>query len=816
MKLRQSITAILIILCLCVCSCGRTTATETDPSSGSTTPSSEQQSQKASELPVHTIPDQRKDWQEGSDYPGVYAVERRAYDLKAESMGLVRENGGDVYAYIRLISEDKQHFEHYVQVFHEDDSALIKLSDIPVTSGVNEMQVSDRMIWVLSAPYFPAEDDNFVSLYVYQKDGELLFSGNVEELIGEKAAKESLSVFTDKSDHLWLRVFENGKLYQLSSNGSVERTVTIPEGFQGGFLRGNEDGELIAILRTDSEIILSSLNYLDGTQEKVTIKGIPMITRCFAGETHGLLLMNERSLYAVDLGEDPKVNELLVFTDCGIDYSLIQSISEQESGKLLIVSGEDHGKNGEILALEPYVAGGEKGITLACLSSSEFLRYAVSQYNESEPEKKVQLREYYDLYAIDSSKEDAALRLVSDLMSGSAGDIVCLDGMDNGTWNALAEKGVFRNLYEFMEDDARFDPEKYFTDVWRVNETEGKLYRMVPLFSLNTKFAKESDVGHVTHLDESVLFEEDEPVSLFGYSYTRKHFVHDLCVFSLGSLYDRKSALYDQEMMAKYVRFASQLPEHLAYIDEGDFDQVYNYAGFRDIVDLHFGRQRFYQYIDVQSDYQYGDETHKASFGRTFQLFRNASAYFGETKEGYANPELQPEAIQNTGEKVVMSGFPVKEGAGSALINCLSLAIPSSTMSGKAAWNFLKYTLSERYQSSEHFVHMTFPVLQSAFKSYVEGLLEYDHTTDPQWGASFSIPDPDTGVELIYWIPPTKQWMIDDLKELLSEIRYVDETDPKIEQIILEEVDKAANGRQTAEEAAKNIAERAELYRDEQ
>ena len=243
---------------------------------------------------------------------------------------------------------------------------------------------------------------------------------------------------------------------------------------------------------------------------------------------------------------------------------------------------------------------------------------------------------------------------------------------------------------------------------------------------------------------------------------------------------------------------------------------MYNYAGFRDIVDLHFGRQRFYQYIDVQSDYQYGDETHKASFGRTFLLFRNASAYFGETKEGYANPELQPEAVQNTGEKVVMSGFPVKEGAGSALINCLSLAIPSSTMSGKAAWNFLKYTLSERYQSSEHFVHMTFPVLQSAFKSYVEGLLEYDHTTDPQWGTSFSIPDPDTGVELIYWIPPTKQWMIDDLKDLLSEIRYVDETDPKIEQIILEEVDKVANGRQTAEEAARNIAERVELYRDEQ
>ncbi len=815
MSLRHSIIAIMIMLSLTMCGCGQKASTETDQPSGSTAPSSEQPSQKASELPVHTIPDQRKDWQEGTEYPGVYAVEREAYDLMAESTGLIQENCGEIYAYIRLISEDNKHFEHYVQVFRGDDSALIKLSDIPVTSGVSEMQVSDRTIWVLSMPYFPAEEEDYISLYVYQKDGKLLFSGNVEELIGEKVAKEGLSVFTDKSDHLWLRVFGSGKLYQLSQNGSVERTVSIPEGFQGGFLRGNEDGELIAILRTDSEIILSSLNYLDGTQEKVTIKGIPMITRCFTGEAHDLLLMNERSLYAVDLGADAKVNELLVFTDCGIDYSMIRTVSEQESGKLLIVTGEGHGKTGEVLTLEPYIAGGEKGITIACLSSSEFLRYAVSQYNESDPEIKVQIREYYDLYAIDSSKEDAALRLISDLLNGSAGDIVCLDGMDNGTWNALAEKGVFRNLYEFMEDDARFDPEKYFTDVWRVNETEGKLYRLVPLFSLYTKFAKESDVGHVTHLDESVLFEEDEPVSLFGYSYTRKLFVHDLCVFSLGSPYDQNSAFYDQEMMTKYARFASQLPEHLAYIDEGDFDQVYNYAGFRDIVDLHFGRQRFYQYQDVLSDYQYGDETHKASFGRTFRLFRNASAFFGETKDGYSDPENQSEALQSTGEKVVMSGFPVKEGAGSALINCLSLAIPSATMNPKAAWDFLKSTLSERYQSSGQFIHMTFPVRKSAFESYVKDLLQYDYTTDPAWGASFSIPDPDTGIELIYWIPPTKQWMIDDFKKLLSEIRYVDEVDSKIEQIILEEVDKAANGRQTAEEAARNIAERVELYRDE-
>ena len=160
MSLRHSIIAIMIMLSLTMCGCGQKASTETDQPSGSTAPSSEQPSQKASELPVHTIPDQRKDWQEGTEYPGVYAIEREAYDLMAESTGLIQENCGEIYAYIRLISEDNKHFEHYVQVFRGDDSALIKLSDIPVTSGVSEMQVSDRTIWVLSMPYFPAEEED--------------------------------------------------------------------------------------------------------------------------------------------------------------------------------------------------------------------------------------------------------------------------------------------------------------------------------------------------------------------------------------------------------------------------------------------------------------------------------------------------------------------------------------------------------------------------------------------------------------------------------------------------------------------------------
>ena len=76
--------------------------------------------------------------------------------------------------------------------------------------------------------------------------------------------------------------------------------------------------------------------------------------------------------------------------------------------------------------------------------------------------------------------------------------------------------------------------------------------------------------------------------------------------------------------------------------------------------------------------------------------------------------------------------------------------------------------------------------------------------------------DPETGEELWFTDPATQQWMVDAFMNLLPNITLVDELDPNVESIVTEEITKYCDGRQTAEEAARNIAERVELYRDEQ
>ena len=89
---------------------------------------------------------------------------------------------------------------------------------------------------------------------------------------------------------------------------------------------------------------------------------------------------------------------------------------------------------------------------------------------------------------------------------------------------------------------------------------------------------------------------------------------------------------------------------------------------------------------------------------------------------------------------------------------------------------------------------------------------------DPSFHVSFvvEVGESDAKEEVRYLIPTLQEWMVDEFIALLGDITIVDEVDPHVEAIVTEEIDKYCDGRQTAEEAARNIAERVELYRDEQ
>ena len=200
-------------------------------------------------------------------------------------------------------------------------------------------------------------------------------------------------------------------------------------------------------------------------------------------------------------------------------------------------------------------------------------------------------------------------------------------------------------------------------------------------------------------------------------------------------------------------------------------------------------------------------------------MIRNASAVFGEpglpSHEGISLSEAFRKH-QTFDVKVAYSGFPVKEGCGSAVIDRFSLAIPVLTDAKEEAWQFLKSTLSERLQSVKKLFYDGIPINKGVFQENIMKLKEYTQDFDPAFLQGALAGDLTAGSASLYWTPVTQQWMVDEFTDLLADITIVDEIDPHFEAIVTEEIAKYCDGRQTAEEAARNIAERVELYADEQ
>ena len=759
---------------------------------------------------IRTLADQRSEWTEGQFYPGAYTQEKISYTVPSAYSNSVLESDAIVYAYGSRQNADNTGMEHLIRKNDGTKEEDMVLSEIPEDYTLYQMHIGSDTVYLLAWPREAASDVQHLELFIYSTTGEFRLRKKLTDILeSEDALNSGVGAFTDQHGKLWIYRAETENYTCIEPDGQASMKISRPEEAEGGLMRGRGADELTSALRTDNGLRLGKLNTKTGASEERTIEGLPGVIKILPGTMYDALVVTEERLYGVTLEEAVLVKELLVFSDLSIDQKTLKSVEDHEDGSIAMLLLAQRKPEGERILLKPSLTKVRYGLTLACLKSNDYLVYAVTQYNQEHPDDKITIKPYFDKYAVDASETDALNRLNSDLMDGTAGDIVCLNGISFvGGTSAFLESGIFLDLYELMNNDPEFHKEDYFTDIFRINETDGKLYRLVPFFSLNTKFGKVDDIGETTHIDESLLWETEPVESLFGPLYRRKEFIHDLLVFSLGDLQNREAAIYDTAELARYIEVAGKLPdfEYVSAEDGGPSKGEVEASGRQGPNDHRDGIIRFFFYGLHQED-------------AYFRMIRNASAVFGEpglpSKEGSSLSEAF--RVHRTFHvKAAYSGFPVKEGCGSALINRFSLAIPASSEVQEEAWRFLKSTLSEKYQSAKKLFFDGIPVHKNVFQENVVKLKEYTQDYDPAFLQGALGGDLSGGASSVYWTPATEQWMVDSLIRLLGDITLVDEVDPYVEAIVTEEIDKYCDGRQTAEEAARNIAERVELYRDEQ
>ena len=163
------------------------------------------------------------------------------------------------------------------------------------------------------------------------------------------------------------------------------------------------------------------------------------------------------------------------------------------------------------------------------------------------------------------------------------------------------------------------------------------------------------------------------------------------------------------------------------------------------------------------------------------------------------------------GGEVSYIGFPTESGKGSYLSANERYAISSKSSFIDGAWEFLRYYLTDEYQSE---LTWNLPVQKERFLELAQEATRKPHYTDEETGEEVEY-DYTTwmgGEEVI--IDPLSQEQLDELLDFIYTVDTAYSTNDEIMNIVSEDIEAYFSGQKSAEEVAAVIQNRAQLYID--
>ena len=578
-------------------------------------------------------------------------------------------------------------------------------------------------------------------------------------------------------DKIYVKVMESYLTFDRDGNFLKMLSSEGEDSLQGVYLYPIANGKVIAFRTEDDGAVY--LGYADMETGKMTDKTkIPGASYDFSvypgNENYEVFLVNSYGVYGYNIGDSDKT-QLMNFVDSDLDsyglYNLI-TINDQE-----FFAAYDDQENyetciGRFSKVDPKDIKDKKVITLACAGLDWDIRNSVVKFNKSNEEYRITIQDYASLYNSESDYEAGITRLNTDIASGKVPDILVIN--DSMPVESYISKGLFEDLKPYIEKDEELDITNYMPNVLEAYSVDGKLYRLVPYYTINTLIAKTSDVGQergwtVQDVNELMSTKPEDAMFL---NYVDRRTMLLYCMSSAGNQYvdwENGTCSFDTDSFIEMLDFLKQFPETIGddmYTDEywENYDSMwregkvvammYNVSGFRD-----------YQYVQ------------QGTFG----------------------------------EPVTMIGYPTGNGDGSAIMPALQMAMSAKSSCKEGAWQFLRYYLTDEYQDA---IPYGLPLSIKKLDSMGEEAMKKPTYTDENGNEVESEDYYYLGGVEIPINPMTKE-EVENFKKTLYSFNQVYNYDDNLIQIIEEEAAAFFNGQKSAKDVAAIIQSRVKIYVNE-
>ena len=329
------------------------------------------------------------------------------------------------------------------------------------------------------------------------------------------------------------------------------------------------------------------------------------------------------------------------------------------------------------------------------------------------------------------------------------------------------------DLNPYLEADADLKREDLFESVLEAYSIDGKLYCIPNNFYVMTVMGKASEVGDTPGwtLDELMALMDSKPEGTEVLEYATKELILQLSmIYNFDSYIDWETGecSFNGEEFIKVLEFADR------FVSEEDYS--YSEDG-----------------PSTPSKIQDGTLMLMNTTISSVQEYQMYSAMFGEP--------------------ITMIGYPSSEGNGSGISGANTFAVNARSANKEAAWEFIKYLLSEEYYADNNI--WGFPTVISEYDKVNAEYMKAEYYEDENgnqvemskgsWGWD------DFNVELY----AATEEEVAAITELINQCDCSYNYDTQLVQIITEEAAPFFEGQKTAQEVADIIQSRVKMYVNE-
>lgn len=569
--------------------------------------------------------------------------------------------------------------------------------------------------------------------------------------------------------------------YKLEFSGWIYSIIKLKDGRVGIFAYDNSASDYTKanVLR----IVDSETGAFESNRYPLSYDVYELIA---GGGDYDLYYTSGTHFYGYKLAEE-SAEELFDWIGCDVNSQFLQQVIVNDEGLirgLVRPAADSDDAKYELVDISkvPYDSVPHKeSLRMAVMYMDYNTQNAVIDFNRSHDAYRIDVVDYSQ-YNTPDDWSAGSTKLLTEIMAGNMPDILSVS--ENVPYRQLAAKGLLEDLYPYMEADGQFNKDDFFPNVLSAMEVDGKLYAACSGFMVQTAIGASSVVGDTpgwTYDDyKAALAAMPEGCEGFPIGVDRDTMLEICVALDMTDYVDWSAGTcnFDSEDFIQVLEFANTFPDASRY-------ENYEYtAEDADVTRIAQGKQMLIVSTFSSTDFFLMD------FDKTF------------------------------GGKSTCIGFPTNNGVGNILTMAESYAMSSSCQNKEAAWQFLRTFLTEDYQNSSYYL----PTNKNAFEKSLERGMEVTYQQDANGNYLLDengerIPQSKgSGTDGVntYEFYATTPRQAEQLREVIASATKMMDYDTSIIDIVKEQAAAYFAGQKSAEETAKLIQSKANIYINEQ